>query len=111
MIAMAMCCKPKLLFADEPTTALDVTVQKKILDLIKRLQKKHNMSVVFISHDLGVIAEIADRVMVMQTGKKDGMITMDSALADLVQRKMITNEEAMKHAHDKSFFQRQLMGV
>ncbi len=70
MIAMAMCCKPKLLFADEPTTALDVTVQKRILELIKNLQKKHNMSVVFISHDLGVIAEVADTVMVMQSGIK-----------------------------------------
>lgn len=70
MIAMAMCSNPRILFADEPTTALDVTVQKKILFLIKQLQKKHEMSVVFISHDLGVIAEIADRVMVMQAGEK-----------------------------------------
>ncbi|KAA3645236.1 MAG: ABC transporter ATP-binding protein [Bacteroidetes bacterium] len=68
MIAMAMCCEPKLLIADEPTTALDVTVQKHILQLIKSLQKKHNMGVVFITHDLGVVAEIADKVIVMQAG-------------------------------------------
>ena len=70
MIAMAMCCEPKLLIADEPTTALDVTVQKHILTLIKRLQTKHNMAVIFITHDLGVVSEIADRVLVMQAGKK-----------------------------------------
>lgn len=70
MIAMAMCCKPKLLIADEPTTALDVTVQKKILALIKDLQVKHQMSVIFITHDLGVVAEVADEVVVMRQGEK-----------------------------------------
>lgn len=70
MIAMAMCCNPQLLIADEPTTALDVTVQKKILELIKKLQGKHGMGVIFITHDLGVVAEIADRVVVMQKGEK-----------------------------------------
>lgn len=70
MIAMAMCCRPKLLIADEPTTALDVTVQKKILHLIKDLQKKHQMSVIFITHDLGVVAEIADEIIVMKAGEK-----------------------------------------
>lgn len=70
MIAMAMCCEPKLLIADEPTTALDVTVQKTILELIQSLQKKHNMSVIFITHDLGVVAEIADEVVVMKNGEK-----------------------------------------
>ncbi|MEQ8907758.1 MAG: ABC transporter ATP-binding protein [Vicingaceae bacterium] len=69
MIAMAMCCKPQLLIADEPTTALDVTVQKKILALIKNLQLKYKMSVIFITHDLGVVAEIADRVIVMKEGE------------------------------------------
>lgn len=69
MIAMAMSCNPSVLIADEPTTALDVTVQKTILELMKDLQKKHGMSIVFISHDLGVIAEIADRVLVMYKGK------------------------------------------
>lgn len=70
MIAMAMCCEPQLLIADEPTTALDVTVQKQILKLIKQLQEKHGMAVIFITHDLGVVAEIADEVLVMQAGKK-----------------------------------------
>jgi peptide/nickel transport system ATP-binding protein len=68
MIAMAIACEPKLLIADEPTTALDVTVQRQILELIARLQDKHRMSVLFISHDLGVVGEIADRVVVMREG-------------------------------------------
>jgi peptide/nickel transport system ATP-binding protein len=68
MIAMAMSCNPALLIADEPTTALDVTVQKNILELMKRLQQKYGMSIIFISHDLGVIAEIADSVIVMFRG-------------------------------------------
>ncbi|MFH0866112.1 MAG: ABC transporter ATP-binding protein [Bacteroidota bacterium] len=69
MIAMAMSCNPSVLIADEPTTALDVTVQKTILQLMKKLQQSHGMSIIFISHDLGVIAEIADRVLVMYKGK------------------------------------------
>lgn len=69
MIAMAMCCEPSLLICDEPTTALDVTVQKTILTLIKELQKQLNMGVVFITHDLGVVAEIADRALVMYKGE------------------------------------------
>ncbi|QQS31231.1 MAG: ABC transporter ATP-binding protein [Sphingobacteriales bacterium] len=69
MIAMAMSCKPSLLIADEPTTALDVTVQKTILELINDLQTEKAMSTLFITHDLGVIAEIADRVIVMYQGK------------------------------------------
>ncbi|MCB0478140.1 MAG: ABC transporter ATP-binding protein [Crocinitomicaceae bacterium] len=69
MIAMAMSCNPKLLIADEPTTALDVTVQKSILNLMKRLQEKHGTSIIFITHDLGVIAEIADEVAVMYNGE------------------------------------------
>ena len=69
MIAMAMACGPRAIFADEPTTALDVTVQKTILDLLKELQQKHDMGIVFISHDLGVVAELADRVIVMYKGK------------------------------------------
>jgi len=69
LIAMALACNPTLLIADEPTTALDVGIQKEILDLLKRLQKQHGMSMLFISHDLGVIAEMANRVLVMQRGK------------------------------------------
>ena len=68
MIAMAMACNPAVLIADEPTTALDVTVQKTILDLMEDLQREHDMSIIFITHDLGVIAEIADYVLVMYKG-------------------------------------------
>jgi peptide/nickel transport system ATP-binding protein len=69
MIAMALACNPSLLIADEPTTALDVTTQAEILDLIKRLQQSHGMGVMFITHDMGVVAEIADDVLVMYNGK------------------------------------------
>jgi peptide/nickel transport system ATP-binding protein len=68
MIAMAIACEPRLLIADEPTTALDVTIQKQIIELIARLQKKHQMAVLFITHDLGLVGEIADRVIVMRHG-------------------------------------------
>ena len=69
MIAMALSCDPKILIADEPTTALDVTVQKEILELMKRLQKKENMACLFISHDLELVREVADKIAVMQHGK------------------------------------------
>ncbi len=69
MIAMALACNPQLLIADEPTTALDVTIQAQILGLIRKLQQTRQMSVLFITHDLGVIAEIADDVAVMYRGK------------------------------------------
>ena len=69
MIAMAMSCEPSILIADEPTTALDVTVQKTILKLMQKLQKEQNMGIMFITHDLGVIAELADKVVVMYKGK------------------------------------------
>lgn len=68
MIAMAIACKPDVLIADEPTTALDVTIQKQILDLLAKLQQEYKMSVLFITHDLGVIADIADEVVVMYRG-------------------------------------------
>ena len=69
MIAMALCCKPKLLIADEPTTALDVTIEAEILKLIKDLQDDLNMSLMMITHDLGVIGEVTDHVAVMYVGK------------------------------------------
>jgi peptide/nickel transport system ATP-binding protein len=70
MIAMALACRPKLLIADEPTTALDVTIQAQILELIKTLQEEEGMSVLFITHDMGVVAEIADRTVVMYNGEQ-----------------------------------------
>ncbi|MFM0603722.1 dipeptide ABC transporter ATP-binding protein [Paraburkholderia sediminicola] len=70
MIAMALSCKPALLIADEPTTALDVTIQAQILQLIRGLQDEMNMGVIFITHDMGVVAEVADRVLVMYRGEK-----------------------------------------
>lgn len=70
MIAMALSCKPQVLIADEPTTALDVTIQAQILQLIRQLQQEMDMGVIFITHDMGVVAEVADRVMVMHKGNK-----------------------------------------
>ena len=69
MIAMALACNPKVIIADEPTTALDVTIQSKILDLIKQIQQKMHLSVIYITHDLGVVAKVADYVNVMYAGK------------------------------------------
>src|SRR6266851_4969398 len=79
MIAMAIACEPKLLIADEPTTALDVTIQKQILQLIHELQKRRRMSMLFITHDLGLVAEIADYVVVM----RDGEIREQGAVAQV----------------------------
>src|SRR6185312_10354949 len=69
VIAMALVCKPSLLIADEPTTALDVTIQAQILELLDGLRKQYNLSMILISHDLGVIAEVAETVAVMYAGK------------------------------------------
>ena len=77
MIAMALSCKPALLIADEPTTALDVTIQAQILDLVRLLQRDIGMSVLFITHDMGVVAEVADRVVVMLRGEKVEEGTVD----------------------------------
>ncbi len=79
MIAMALACRPSVLIADEPTTALDVTTQAEILDLIKKLQQSHGMAVLFITHDMGVVAEIADEVLVMYRGK-----VMEHGLVDKI---------------------------
>jgi dipeptide transport system ATP-binding protein len=70
MIAMAIACNPRLLIADEPTTALDVTIQKQILDLLLRLQAEHGMALIMITHNIGVVAETADRVVVQYRGLK-----------------------------------------
>ena len=69
MIAMAMSCNPSILIADEPTTALDVTIQAQILDLLKEIQKRRNMAILFITHDLGIVRRLADRVCVMTKGQ------------------------------------------
>jgi peptide/nickel transport system ATP-binding protein len=78
MIAMALACNPSILIADEPTTALDVTTQAEILDLIRRLQQQHGMAVMFITHDMGVVAEVADEVLVMYRGKVMERGTVDT---------------------------------
>jgi dipeptide transport system ATP-binding protein len=70
MIAIAIACNPKLLIADEPTTALDVTIQKQILDLLMKLQTEHGMGLIMITHNMGVVAETADRVIVQYKGRK-----------------------------------------
>ena len=81
MIAMALACDPKLLIADEPTTALDVTIQAQILDLLDNLRKTRDLAVLLITHDLGVVAEVADRVAVMYTGKIVEESTVDEMFA------------------------------
>ena len=82
MIAMALSCNPELLIADEPTTALDVTIQKQILDLLRRLRDERGMAILFITHDLGVIAEIADHVAVMYRGKLVEFGTVEQMFRD-----------------------------
>ena len=82
MIAMGLICNPKLLIADEPTTALDVTTQEQILELMKSLQEKNNMSIIFITHNLGVVAEICDRVSVMYAGRIVEQGTVDEIFFD-----------------------------
>jgi peptide/nickel transport system ATP-binding protein len=82
MIALALCCKPKLLLADEPTTALDATVQIQILLLLRELQKEMDMSVIFVTHDIGAAVEVADRIAVMYAGR----IVEQGAVADIVRR-------------------------
>ena len=69
MIAMALVCNPKVLIADEPTTALDVTVQAHILDLLREVQAEHNLAIVFITHDLGVVSDMCDKAVVMYAGQ------------------------------------------
>ena len=80
MIAMALACRPKLLLADEPTTALDATVQIQILLLVRELQREYGLSVIFVTHDIGVAAEVADRVAVMYAGR----IVEEGAVADVI---------------------------
>ncbi|MBT9133791.1 MAG: Oligopeptide transport ATP-binding protein OppD [Firmicutes bacterium] len=94
MIAMALACTPKLLIADEPTTALDVTIQAQILDLIRDLRQELGMSIVLITHDLGVVAETADRVVVMYAGK----IVEEASALDLFERPKHPYTEGLLHS-------------
>jgi len=82
MIAMALACNPKLLIADEPTTALDVTIQAQILDLMRELKQKIGAAIILITHDLGVVAEMAERVVVMYAGRK----VEEASVRDLFRR-------------------------
>jgi oligopeptide transport system ATP-binding protein len=82
MVAMAIACKPKLLIADEPTTALDVTIQAQILDLIRSLQRELGMAVIIITHDLGVVAGMADRIAVMYAGRVVEEAAAETIFAD-----------------------------
>ena len=83
MISIALACEPKILIADEPTTALDVTIQAQILDLMKALQKKINTSIIIITHNLGVVASVADRVLVMYGGKFAEVGDLDEVFYDM----------------------------
>ncbi len=82
MIAMALACRPRLLIADEPTTALDVTIQAQILDLMRKLQREFGMAILFITHDLGVVAEMADRVVVMYAGRSVEEASVEEIFAE-----------------------------
>ena len=101
MIAMALACKPALLIADEPTTALDVTIQAQILQLIRQLQEEMHMGVVFITHDMGVVAEVADRVLVMYRGDKVEEGPSERVFADprhAYTRALLRGAQAGRHA-------------
>ena len=91
MIAMALACRPRVLIADEPTTALDVTVQAQILELIRTLQRDAGMSVIFITHNLGVVADIADRVLVMYSGQ----VVEAASVADLIHRPLMPYSQGL----------------
>ncbi|MFD2366312.1 ABC transporter ATP-binding protein [Pseudoduganella sp. GCM10020061] len=93
MIAMAIACEPRLLIADEPTTALDVTIQKQIVELLARLQARRRMSVLFITHDLGLVSEIADRVIVMRHGE----VREEGAAAQVLSNPSDTYTRALLH--------------
>ena len=82
VIAIALCCQPKILICDEPTTALDVTIQAQILKLLKDLQKEFNYTIVFITHDLGVVANVADRVAVLYAGQVVELGTVEEVFYD-----------------------------
>lgn len=97
MIAMAMACSPKLLIADEPTTALDVTIQAQILDLMKRLKEEQDMGMLLITHDLGVVAEMCDRVVVMYAGR----VVEEASVTDLFERPQHPYTKGLIHSVPK----------
>ena len=82
MIAMGLSCNPKVLIADEPTTALDVTIQAQILELMVELQEKYGTAIIMITHDLGVVSQLADKVMVMYAGRAVEQATTDEVFYD-----------------------------
>lgn len=100
MIAMAIACKPKILIADEPTTALDVTVQKEILKLLKSLQQETGMSIIFISHDLALVSELADRVAVMYKGEiveQDDVVSIFKNAKHQYTKSLLASKPSTKH--------------
>lgn len=105
MIAMALSCNPEVLIADEPTTALDVTTQAQILKLIERLKQEFNMSVIFITHDFGVVSQIADRVLVMYAGK----VVESSDVGELIQEPKHPYTKGLIHSIPKLNEQRDML--
>lgn len=104
MIAMAISCNPELLIADEPTTALDVTVQKTILELLNKIRKEHNMSVLFISHDLGVVHKIADKIAVIYHGKLVEINTSENIFLhpqDIYTKSLIASRPPLDYKPDR----------
>ena len=105
MIAIALCCKPDLLIADEPTTALDVTVQAQIMDLIQQLKEEENMGVILITHDMAVVAENCDRVIVMYLGQmvEEASVTDISSVYDWTDPVYSTDDNRLRAGtvHDK----------
>jgi peptide/nickel transport system ATP-binding protein len=105
MIAIALACEPEILIADEPTTALDVTVQAEILDLIRLMQKEHGTAVLMITHDMGVVAEMADRVIIMRAGKPEETAPVGdifSAPQSAYARQLLAAVPRLGHAPDRS---------
>ena len=103
MIAMAISCNPDILIADEPTTALDVTVQKGILELIQQLQREHGMSVIFITHDLGVVAQIADNVVVLFKGNVLHTIAVSQFFDSLHHQVVLLGGGIIFEVHERVF--------
>ncbi len=101
MIAMAIACNPKVLIADEPTTALDVTVQAQILDLLKDLQREHGMSIILITHDLGVVAQMADDVAVMYAGRSSSRGAVDDVFYRPAHPYTLGLQQAMPHRDER----------